>query len=545
MPRGAESIMDIATLSFALAVVGLALAVLTGVFASFRGDRGLTIYAFGFVCAVVSFLLFMSQRFLPKALSIVAANMLLVLYQLSLAWGLRARFFAKPGWPPRFSAYLAVWFAILCYATWASPSFTLRAGVSSIFVLAGCVEFLIALKLLPKDLSLVIKRAAKTIVISFLAFHSARFIIILTMSSPQTRLLDAEFVNIFSFAVSLFFSVLWAGLIMAIDAADLLLKVQEQNRALATIAATDELTGLSNRYRMDAAISAEVDRATRYDEPLSLIIFDLDHFKRVNDTWGHETGDRVLKRVAEAVKGIVRKPDELFRWGGEEFLVLAPHTTLEGAVSTAEKLRAAVKSERIPDVGTVSASFGVAQLWPGESASDWFKRADRALYRAKNQGRNRVVSLEFGEPAPVASVTIKWRPEWDSGNKAIDEDHTRLVELSNELLDLGLSKTSIDDTLRAVDELIAHVARHFGNEEAMLARAGYPDAEAHAAQHRELILAANELRSAVASGGAEPVALFDFLVNKVVIGHMAGADALYFPYVRDATGSMGTVAGDP
>lgn len=153
---------------------------------------------------------------------------------------------------------------------------------------------------------------------------------------------------------------------------------------------TDALTGLFNRRRLDEAFAHELDRAERYGKPLSLMITDVDHFKAVNDTYGHQMGDEVLQMVAGLLRNGVRAVDVVGRWGGEEFLVLCPDTDLDGARALADKLRAAVADAVFPTAGGVTSSFGVACHRRGESFKDTVARADKALYYAKSKGRNRV-----------------------------------------------------------------------------------------------------------------------------------------------------------
>jgi diguanylate cyclase (GGDEF)-like protein len=155
---------------------------------------------------------------------------------------------------------------------------------------------------------------------------------------------------------------------------------------------TDALTGLFNRRRLDEAFAHELDRAQRYAKPVSLIISDVDHFKSVNDIHGHQTGDEVLQAMAEVLRNGVRAVDIVGRWGGEEFLIICPDTDLDGAHALAEKLRATMEATMFPGIKHATSSFGVAQYLDGESFKDTVARADTALYQAKVDGRNRVVS---------------------------------------------------------------------------------------------------------------------------------------------------------
>ena len=163
---------------------------------------------------------------------------------------------------------------------------------------------------------------------------------------------------------------------------------------LAEIADTDALTGVLNRRRLDRDLAAVWGGAHLAQSLPSIAILDIDHFKRFNDTYGHLAGDEVLRGVAQALQGVMRGSDRLYRYGGEEFLVLFPEAT--GGVSAAERLRSAVSSSPDPNGeryrGSVTASVGAATLDPSRdrTVEDWVGRADAALYRAKKQGRDRV-----------------------------------------------------------------------------------------------------------------------------------------------------------
>lgn len=167
-------------------------------------------------------------------------------------------------------------------------------------------------------------------------------------------------------------------------------EISRLNQRLERLATSDHLTGLWNRYRMEQAIDQEVSVAERYGRPCALVMFDIDHFKRFNDTWGHDAGDEVLVSVARTVSTYMRETDLAGRWGGEEFIVLAASTGLDGATQLAGRLRAAIEALDIRDYGRVTASFGVAVHRKGEASRDMVKRADLALYAAKEDGRNRV-----------------------------------------------------------------------------------------------------------------------------------------------------------
>ncbi|MGF7115676.1 GGDEF domain-containing protein [Pseudomonas laurylsulfatiphila] len=155
----------------------------------------------------------------------------------------------------------------------------------------------------------------------------------------------------------------------------------------------DPLTGTGNRIAMDQTLQREIELSRRHLQPLSVLMLDIDHFKLVNDTHGHSTGDDVLKAVATSIKNQLRNVDMVFRYGGEEFLILLSNTSREAAAMVGERLRFAVQSEEyLADAHAIllTVSLGCSTLLPGESADSLLRRADSALYVAKREGRNRL-----------------------------------------------------------------------------------------------------------------------------------------------------------
>jgi diguanylate cyclase (GGDEF)-like protein len=156
---------------------------------------------------------------------------------------------------------------------------------------------------------------------------------------------------------------------------------------------TDGLTDVGNKKRLDQLVQKEIPRAVRHNRELSLLMVDIDHFKDVNDTYGHLAGDSVLRDLAGILQKRLRPDDELGRYGGEEFAAVLPETSLHGAVKIAEDLRSLVEQHRFIVEGEqirVTVSIGAAALKPGMDAKGFFRAADEMLYKAKNSGRNRV-----------------------------------------------------------------------------------------------------------------------------------------------------------
>jgi len=175
-------------------------------------------------------------------------------------------------------------------------------------------------------------------------------------------------------------------------------QLQDLNMRLELMVRTDILTGLANRLEMLNQLEIEQKRSERHKKTFSLILGDLDFFKQVNDTYGHLAGDRVLRQVAAQLRDSLRTEDVCARWGGEEFMILLPETSLQQAVIVAEKLAAAVREKEITweqHVIRLSMSFGVGEFQAGSSIDAFTQRVDNALYAAKNAGRNRVEIAEL------------------------------------------------------------------------------------------------------------------------------------------------------
>jgi diguanylate cyclase (GGDEF)-like protein/PAS domain S-box-containing protein len=173
----------------------------------------------------------------------------------------------------------------------------------------------------------------------------------------------------------------------------------EEKEVYCNMAQHDHLTNIYNRKHFDEMLHMELSRFKRYGEKGSLVMFDIDHFKKVNDTFGHDLGDEVLKTVTRLVQDTLRESDVFARWGGEEFVLLLPHTDFHGACDKAEALREYISESAIETVGRITCSFGVVDLREGESQESLFRRLDRALYQAKREGRNRTAGCRFDEDA--------------------------------------------------------------------------------------------------------------------------------------------------
>jgi diguanylate cyclase (GGDEF)-like protein/hemerythrin-like metal-binding protein/PAS domain S-box-containing protein len=315
-------------------------------------------------------------------------------------------------------------------------------------------------------------------------------------------------------------------------------KLRQTLESLEKLASRDPLTNAWNRRHFEASVDGEMHRARRHGHPLALLLFDIDHFKRVNDTYGHPEGDRVLREVADRVRAVTRISDSLTRWGGEEFIVLMPNTSFSSALVLAERIREAIAGQPFEGIGQVTVSIGLAAYRPATSRDEWVERADRALYLAKQGGRNRVQPDPTHTEEPVAHeegtfLKLVWKEAYRSGHPVIDAQHERLFQVANDLLDSVLSARPQQELSRLVESMLEEVGQHFRDEEEILRELGFTDLHDHARKHAGLIAEAMEVERAFRAGTLSSGRLFQFLAQDVVALHMLKEDRAFF----DLTGA--------
>lgn len=309
-------------------------------------------------------------------------------------------------------------------------------------------------------------------------------------------------------------------------------------------ASFDPLTRALNRMRTEEQGRTEVMRADRYGGRFSVVMVDLDHFKRVNDLHGHAVGDHVLRGFVDLARGMLRGTDVLGRWGGEEFLLLLPNTGPTGAKRLSERLRKLLEKHEFHGNIRITASLGVAGSREGESLASIVDRADAAMYRAKQQGRNRVeideqdlrTDADTRLPLP-RFLAIHWKRSYASGQAQIDAEHKELMRLGNLLLNASSAEAPMEEIEHLVGTLLSEVTSHFEHEESILRRAEYAALEAHRACHQKLLAQAGELVGRFRAREATVGDLLGFVLHDVVAMHMLREDAEYFPCFHQKRGA--------
>lgn len=285
---------------------------------------------------------------------------------------------------------MLIMFGVNTYFTVRSRDTRLPMGI---FVVA--LTFAVGVSLVERGVIGVFWTFPAVLFINFLAFgwlariYTAVFLI--CISAVMLFVLDLE---ISSRAIT--------GLVVTVLITNIFLGMIDQlQQRLVEQAGVDPLTGALNRREMDVSLQDAIERKRRTNTPASLLLFDIDRFKSVNDTFGHAVGDSVLSEFVASIQSRARHLDKLFRLGGEEFMLFLPDTALSGAAILAEELRLLIYRTKFLDARVITISIGITELDHGETIDEWIKRGDDALYRAKGQGRNCTV-----EGTPVREVVV-------------------------------------------------------------------------------------------------------------------------------------------
>jgi len=213
------------------------------------------------------------------------------------------------------------------------------------------------------------------------------------------------------FDLSSAFVISFSMIVTWLVSAWLVFAVTEQSHRLKDMAVTDPLTGAYNRRYLEEQASQAMESWQRYRHSTTMLLIDVDFFKRINDRYGHAMGDTVIKHLVEVISGRIRAVDTLCRFGGEEFVVLLQDTGIDGAFRVAEELRSLVEQTKILPEGNMTISIGVCEVIAADNVDHWFKLADTALYLAKRNGRNRVEAARglVEERGAVAKTVPDWR----------------------------------------------------------------------------------------------------------------------------------------
>jgi len=306
----------------------------------------------------------------------------------------------------------------------------------------------------------------------------------------------------------------------------------------------DMLTGVSNRRRFYDLAERDILRGGRYNEPMVLLMIDIDHFKKINDNFGHNIGDKALKQMADVCSSELRSIDSFGRIGGEEFSALLVKTDAIIGHQVAERLRKSVAQSILStDKGLVKFTVsigGVAFSCMQHSLEYRLKQADEALYQAKSGGRNRTVIMDDlivqekeAETLRTGFIRLEWSKAYECGEKRIDEQHRTLFKHANVLLTAMIARQDRTVCQQHLEELIYEVSEHFKTEEKLIGAVKFPHTQEHSQIHRELMDDAIRIARRHETGQLEIAEVFHFLAVQVVSQHLLNEDQKFFAYFQD------------
>lgn len=392
-------VLDLYTLSIMLIIMSSALSV--AMLVAWRANKtydGFGWWTAGNLVGSSGFVFIGFRDVLPDVVSVIAGNIMSIVGLLIALHGIRI-FFARPG-RVRFNvAIIAIYLLTALYYVVVENSVAMRivlisSLVATITAVAG-YEFLT----LDKKARRFVHSFAAYLFFAFSVLLFTRAVLTFTLS-PIADLFIPNWIQSSSFVVFNLFAVMWTFTYMVLNSQRLQEELETAQIELERLATTDYLTGLSNNRAFFERATSEVVRSQRHDIPLSLAVFDIDHFKRVNDTFGHPGGDRMLRELAAVCRRMTRQNDMIARLGGEEFGLLLTHADIRAARVAAENFRAAIERlivEFDAENIFVTASFGVTELREDDSLETFLARADNCLYQAKDLGRNCVVTEADGD----------------------------------------------------------------------------------------------------------------------------------------------------
>lgn len=524
--------MDNKTLLIALGIIAISYAVFFGLLSTRRKDKTLFVFTVGYISALFVVIFTYFQTEWPMFFGVILLNVVYFILLFTLSGGFKVRF-GLPLLNKNIVIHFFVFLVFLLFFTYVVPHFSVRIIISSVMSFVVIYDNYVDLKKAIKSNAASIKKVADTVMLIFLIVSVSRIIYAsITFQSEGVLIEQTSFTTVTNIFMFISLNV-WSLLILSLDYMQFLRKLHDQNDLLAKIALKDSLTGLYNRHFLEQEITRYFEISKSYHQPLSFIMFDLDNFKIVNDVFGHDYGDEVLKIVADTTLQNIQPSDIAVRWGGEEFLIILPDKDIKKAEITAETLRIKVQAALKDKKGQVTISLGVTEYNENDSGLTWFRRADYGLSQAKKTGKNKFVSWPKNQPLPQAFATVEWNNSWNSGHEKIDKQHKALIEESNKLAIIALDKENKEIIINQLEHILNSTIDHFKFEENLLYTIGYELYEEHHQEHQSLIDYFNKLIEETRLDKITVKNCFDQIVGTLIIGHLLHYDKLYFPYFQN------------
>lgn len=530
--------MDYLTLIYSLVLILITFGVVFLVVSGYRMTFVLRLFGIAYILMAFGYF---SQSFQNATnfgiwFGVLFFNSIVGFATLMINYAIRC-FFQKSKIPTSFYIVLSVYLFLLLVFSFFYQSFVIRIMISSFFI--GLVMADIAYFLVTNS-----KWKATRIRYVF-AFFS-----LLTVIAAFTRMLyvimnvDISVVvlpdtitNVVATSFNLVMFSVWASLVLVVVHSIIQKELTEKNKILETVANIDTLTGLLNRNSLEREMDHLVKLYIQNNQPLSLILVDIDHFKNVNDNYGHPIGDLVLKQLANILTHCTQTSGKIYRWGGEEFLILAM-LDITQAIELAEGIRHEVMNAKFDVDHQITISAGVADYNPLESYRSWFQHVDFALYQAKYSGRNLVKAHSNSTSSSSQYQSIVWNPEWNSKHPGIDKQHQQLVFLANQLLAFNPLGTPKEELETIVIQIYEELQDHFDYEERVLTQLNYLETMEHKMIHKNLLKEIETVLYKVRAGSYRSIHLFNVIVGKVIVGHLLMEDSKFFSLTKTQTTSV-------
>ena len=523
--------IDALTINFILVILSIIYFITSYLIYKVRKERYLFYYSLTFIFLSLSYLILFYQKILPIWLSFVVMNIMILFSQIFIITGIRVLYTLTPI-PKRFLIYITVYTFLMLFFTYTQSNTNIRITIISFTISALLIDLLWVIN---RNKNKVASQVHKTLrfVIFFSIFNwLSRVYFAFSVGKDTTYVVDQGITTVVYYIIALIFLSIWFALFIWLETTQSVIKLEEKNIELSKLALIDNLTKLANRHYFDHDIEFLTAITNRNKSKLSMLMIDLDRFKLVNDTYGHLVGDEVLIHSSQILKDSVRTSDRVYRWGGEEFVIIVPETNNEQAGLVAEKICQNFRDAHFDVIGNITVSIGVASYDKDEPLEDWFKRVDLALYQAKQTGRNRWVSWLDDESLPQHFNRFVWTKEFESGNREIDHDHMMLAVQVNHLHNLIVNSYPIDTIHDSITSLTKHIREHFVREEAIILSKGFVNYMEHRSIHNRLLSEYEIILKKAMNGDISLAAFMSFLVEKVLINHILEDDKQFFNVVK-------------
>ncbi len=485
-----------------------------------------------FLVSLVAFALMHTYITDPKPWVVVIYNFLFLLSVVLIIGGFRAYYKLK-AMPIRYVVNLAASVIGTYFFTSVVPNYLGRVGINALFLVLFTADALYETGPSIKKENKIIKRTIYISMGCLIAFFLFRFLNVLLFSQTEPELQEAMKTTAL---VTGFFSVFsynfWISGSMLLESNRTFMNLSAENVKMENLAMLDPLLKIYNRNKLDEDMSSIVEKSNRMGDIASILLIDLDRFKSINDQYGHDVGDAVLIQAVQIINGLLRTDDRVYRWGGDEFMILAPLTDIHGAARLAQRINDKFADSIFPMIGKLSVSIGCAQHFQFESHEDWFKRVDLTLYKAKQSGRNRIEVWDNSDLLPATIAKLVWKEAFVSGHREIDRQHKALLRLSNELYDcLGSadSMTGMDEILDRVGDELKY---HFTYEFELIKKLNFEGADDHEVIHHQLLEEYEEMRTQMQNGSVNLGAFFNFVSVKIIAQHIIKEDTKFFDLIK-------------